>query len=294
MAKKRPTSQSTDSSKAPTGSPKITAKNLAQNLFAETNRGMLFDILIFLANIFLMRYLTGLFIDLFQMVSAEDIFAKLGLSLTAVAMWILPALGAVLKRRQLHRRLKEEGRNFDPENSMLAGCLFNPIFYFCLNLVLTAAIMTGLAEVFFGKRLVNNEPLFVSFVIVGFILTVIQTILIYLYFLPPKKPARIAFLNDPRSEGLGDICLFLNMILFQVAWNLLAFADLGSPSSALEFGGRLFVLCFLALLIYFPPRMFYLAEDIHRPRTWLTMLLANSPVILRLLFGAGSSTMMWN
>ena len=44
-------------------------------------------------------------------------------------------------------------------------------------------------------------------------------------------------------------------------------------------------LCFIALLIYFPPRMFYLAEDINRGRTWLTMLLANSPVIVRVLIG---------
>ena len=85
---------------------------------------------------------------------------------------------------------------------------------------------------------------------------------------------------------MGDICIFLNMILFQVAWNLLAFASLGRPSGPLEFFGRLFFLCFIALLIYFPPRMFYLAEDISRGRTWLTMLLANSPVIVRVLIGS--------
>jgi hypothetical protein len=75
------------------------------------------------------------------------------------------------------------------------------------------------------------------------------------------------------------------MILFQIVWNLLSFAGLGRPSGRLEFFGRLFFLCFLALLIYFPPRMFYLAEDIERPRTWLTMLAANSPVIVRVLIG---------
>ena len=75
------------------------------------------------------------------------------------------------------------------------------------------------------------------------------------------------------------------MILFQIAWNLLTFADLGRPSGLAEFLGRLFFLCFIALLIYFPPRMFYLAEDINRRRTWLTMLLANSPVIVRVLIG---------
>jgi hypothetical protein len=48
---------------------------------------------------------------------------------------------------------------------------------------------------------------------------------------------------------------------------------------------RLGVLVFLALLLYFPPRMFYLAQDIGRPRTWAMILLANSPVITRLLLG---------
>jgi hypothetical protein len=66
---------------------------------------------------------------------------------------------------------------------------------------------------------------------------------------------------------------------------MLTFAGLGRPGSLLEFAGRLFFLSFIALLIYFPPRMFYLAEDINRPRTWLTMLLANSPVIVRVLVG---------
>ena len=46
------------------------------------------------------------------------------------------------------------------------------------------------------------------------------------------------------------------------------------------------MLCFLALLLYFPPRMFYLAEDIGRPRTWATILIANSPVIARMVFGS--------
>jgi len=80
------------------------------------------------------------------------------------------------------------------------------------------------------------------------------------------------------------------MILFQVFWNLLTFHGLGHPSGPAEFIGRLFIPIFLALLIYFPPRMFYLAEDINRGRTWITMLLANSPVIFRVLIGTSSSS----
>ncbi|MBC8030287.1 MAG: hypothetical protein H7Z16_09265 [Pyrinomonadaceae bacterium] len=262
-----------------------------RELFEEKNRGLLLDVLVFVANILVMRFLTRLFIDLFSEVSAENPLAKLALGLTFLAMWILPAAGAVLKRWHFHQRLRAQGKTAESAETGLAGCLFNPLFYFCLNLVITSAVLTGLGEFLFGRRLLNTSAVVVPLIVTGFILTIVQTFLIYRYFSPPKKPPQSRFLRSPQSEVLGDICLFLNMMLFQVFWNMLTFADLGSPSSLLEFGGRLFFLSFIALLIYFPPRMFYLAEDINRRRTWLTMLLANSPVILRVLIGTSSNTM---
>ena len=271
--------------------PEDNLRDRLANLFAKTNRGLLLDVLVFVLNVFLMRLLTKQFIDLFNHVSAEDPIAKFLLGLTFLAMWILPALGAVLKRWHFHQRLKRQGRSVESEDTNLAGCLFNPLFYFCLNLVITAAVLTSLGDFFFGRALLNNGALFVPLVIAGLILTIVQTYLIYQYFSPPKGPPKAKFLREPQSETLGDICLFLNMILFQVFWNMLTFAGLGHPSGLLEFGGRLFFLSFLALLIYFPPRMFYLAEDINRPRTWLIMLLANSPVIVRVLIGTGSNSM---
>jgi len=262
----------------------------SHSLFTEQNRGLLLDISIFVANVFLMRGLTGLLIDLFRQVSAENPAAKFALGVLCLCMWFLPAAGAVLKRWHFHQRLKAQGKSSPEEPSGgLAGCLFNPIFYFCLNLVIMSAVLTGLGEFFFGRALLNNGPLFISLTIAGLIFTIIQTVLIYRYFSPPKHPPQSKFLRSPQSEALGDICLFLNMLLFQLAWNLLTFAPLGAPGSLLEFAGRLFFLSFIALLIYFPPRMFYLAEDINRKRTWLTMLLANSPVILRVLFGADAN-----
>jgi hypothetical protein len=257
---------------------------LRRLFYDKANRGLLLDVFIFLANLFLLRYLTRAYIELFSQVSAENPLAKLALGLTFLAMWALPALGAILKRWHVHQRLGDRKTWLD-QSSLLPGCLFNPIFYFCMNLVLTAAILTSLGEFFFGRALLNNGALFVPIIIVGLILTVFQTYFIYSYFSPPKKPPKNKFLLTRQSETVGDICLFLNMILFQVMWNMLTFAGVGRPGSVLEFFGRLFLLCFLALLIYFPPRMFYLAEDIHRRRTWATMLLANSPVIVRVLFG---------
>ena len=255
-----------------------------QTILAEENRGLLLDIVVFFLNVFLMQRLTAYALEIFQFANDGNQLAQFALSLACLAMWFLPAAGAVLKRWHFHRRLKAAGRTIDLD-SKLSGCLFNPIFHFCLNLVLVSAILTGVGRFLFGERLLQNGALFVPLVIAGLMATIGQTWLIYSYFSPPKKPPKHPFLRQPESETLGDVCIFLNMILFQIVWNLLSFAGLGSPSGPLEFFGRLFFLSFLALLIYFPPRMFYLAEDIHRPRTWLTMLVANSPVIVRVLIG---------
>lgn len=262
---------------------------MSLKLLAEENRGVLLDIVVFFLNLLLMQWLTNYVIKLFRLADAGEPLAQFFLSMACVAMWVLPAAGSVLKRWHFHHRLKAQGKSFDLDSS-LAGCLFNPIFYFCLNLVLVSAILTGVGGFLFGDRLLQNGAIFVPLIILGLICTIVQTFLIYRYFSPPKKPPRHPFLRHPESETVGDICIFLNMIMFQIAWNLLSFSGIGRPSGPAEFFGRLFVLCFIALLIYFPPRMFYLAEDIHRPRTWLTMLLANSPVIIRILIG----TKEWN
>ena len=241
--------------------------------------------MVFVANLFLMRWLSGLYLELFSHVSADEPFAKFAISITALGMWILPAAGAVLKRWHFHQRLKQRALIFDTEEGPVAGCLFNPIFYFCLNLVLLSAILVGLGESLFGNALVENGAIFLPLIFAGLLLTILQTYLIYRYFSPPKKPPKNEFLRRPESERLGDVCIFLNMILFQIVWNFLTFAELGPPSGVAEFLGRIFFLSFVALLVYFPPRLLYLAEDLHRRRTWLTMLLANSPVIARVVIG---------
>lgn len=250
------------------------------NLFARHNRGLLLDLVVFVMNLVLMRRLTGVFIDLFRLADQDNDLARLLLMTTSIAMWVLPAAGAVFKRWG-----HNEQRKAGVEDSTLSGCLFNPIIYFCLNLVVMAVIVAGVGTGLLGSKRMDNGAFFVPTIFAGLILTIIQTYLIYQYFSPPKKPPLWKFLMTPASETLGDICLFLNMILFQVCWNLLTFSPLGRVSGVGEFLGRLFFLSFVALLIYFPPRMFYLAEDIYRRRTWLTMLLANLPVIVRVLIG---------
>jgi hypothetical protein len=139
----------------------------------------------------------------------------------------------------------------------------------------------------------NDEPgagIFVGSILFGMVWCGVNTWLVYRYFSPPKNPPASAFMRAPRSEILGDICIFLNMLLFQLIWNMLSLADLPRPSGVEDFVGRLFVLCFIALLIYFPPRVFYLADDIHKRRTWFMILLANSPIIVRVLIGVSPNS----
>jgi hypothetical protein len=258
------------------------------NLFAKRNRGLLLDLVVFIVNIFLMRLLTGYVVNLFKRTDDNDADAKFFLLCGAIAMWILPTAGAVLKRWHFHQRLAAEHKELASTQTSLAGCLFNPIMYFCLNLVVMAAIITGLGTILFGEKGTGNGVIFVPSIFLGLGLTIFQTYLIYSYFSPPRKPPTSGFLLNPESEYLGDICIFVNMLLFQCVWNLITFADFARVSSIIDFLGRLFFLSFVALLIYFPPRMFYLAEDINRKRTWLTMFLANSPVIFRVLLGTNS------
>jgi hypothetical protein len=83
-----------------------------------------------------MHYLTGVFVEVFQQASADDSLAKLTIGFACLGMWLLPATGAVLKRWRFHQRLKAENKTVASGEARFAGCLFNPIFYFCINLVL--------------------------------------------------------------------------------------------------------------------------------------------------------------
>jgi hypothetical protein len=258
------------------------------NILARTNRGMLFDILIFAANVFLFRLLAKSFLDIVNDASAGDALAQLGLMGMALGVWLLPGTGAVLKRWHFHQRLKAEGKSVG-HLGMLSGCLFNPLFYFVLNLLITAVVMTFILGLLKPSR-ENEQAIFTTSCFLGVGFAAFQTYLVYHYFSTPKREPKIEFLrDDPRSEVLGDVCILLNMILFQTAWNVLPIILPPRPPNVSVFAEimfRLVVFGFATMLIYFPPRIFYLREDINRPRAWLTIGLANLPLIARLLLGA--------
>lgn len=245
---------------------------------------MLLDITVFLINLFLMRALLNAFIGTLKAASGGEGFAQLFLFIVVVGMFVLPPLGATIKRWHYHRRLRLKGMKGPRDEEVAIGCLFNPIFYFCLNVVIFATINAFVMQYVYG----NHDPgggVFVSSILFGLVLIALNTFLVYRYFSPPKTEPRARILREPQFEPIGDAAIFANMIVFQLFWNLLSFADIGRVGSVGEFVGRLFVFLFLAMLIYFPPRIFYLAEDIKKTRTWLTMLLANAPIIYRFVIG---------
>lgn len=282
MAKKKTSQPKVE--EAPSG-----ISNLASVLLTEANRGLLLDVVVFLTNLFLMRLLLGYFLEVIRAASNGNEIAQLAMFLFCLSLFILPPLGATLKRWHFHQRLK--GKKVADGAEMLGGCLFNPIFYFCLTVLIFSTINAFILQ-FAANRGEPGAPLFVSSIFIGLALMITHTILVYRYFSPPKHPPKSEFLRSPRSELIGDICIFVNMLFFQLIWNLLTLSGLPPITGIFDFAGRLFVLCFIALLIYFPPRMFYLAEDIRKRRTWIMIFLANAPVIVKVLFGT-SSDLTW-
>jgi hypothetical protein len=261
-----------------------------KHLFAETHRGILLDIIIFLVSVLLMSTLTGNFIELVSNADKGDDTAEAALFLYCLGLLILPPLGAILKRHQFHHRLQLRGKTISGQKSgFVMGCLFNPIFFFCLTIVVISGINAFMMQLLFG----NKDPgqvIFVSLTFGGLAVAILQTYLVYRFFMTPKREPKWKFLSSPRAEFLGDLCVFLNMILFQVLWSgILGTLGFGRVSGIEDFLGRLFLIGFLALLLYFPPRILFLAEDIRRPLTWFTILLANSPMIVRVLLGFGTN-----
>jgi hypothetical protein len=265
--------------------------NLSNNIFALVNRGMLLDIVVFLLNVFLMRWLSRYFMNIFQQVSNGDRFAEVVMLVFFVGIFLLPPLGAILKRPHVHQRLQLKGKDIDlSDNNNFIGCLGNPIFYFILSVLLYIAISTLVQTVVYGDEKLDNA---VQGVISAFSLPVaaVQTFFVYRYFSPLKHPPRTAFFRSPLSELLGDVSIYLNMILFQIVWNVITSTNYSTTriTGIGELFGRILMWSVIALIVYFPPRIFYLAEDAKRPRVWLTMLLANLPVIYRVVIGHSSA-----
>lgn len=258
--------------------------NRTADIFAARNRGKLFDVLIFLANIFLMGLLVRLFLLIFREASAGDFVAKSLLLFFYLGMLVLPSLGAILKRWHFHQRIKKLGEMEESGGWLPFGCMFIPALYMMVSMVISLAVALTFLDLFPDSELGRTG----SGVLLGFglVYNIVQTVLVFRFFAPPKREPKSEFLRDPRSDLLGDACIFVNMILYQVFlnWGVMVYPGFHEG----KFVDRFIPLVVFALLMYLTGRIFFLVEDIRHPRTLLTILLANSPIILRAVFAGGT------
>jgi hypothetical protein len=261
-------------------------------IFAPQNRGILLDGVVLLFNLSLMWIITRLSLNLVQR-AEQDWLAKLAIGLFFAGLFFLQPLGPVLKRWSFHQRYKEF--TLDKPGS-LAGCL---LFWYMFVYIMIMVIVCGAASIILSEVVFERDSEWsgvgVLLMLGGFVLSFVNAVIIFRYFLTPKKEPRWKFLTTPRSELLGDVSMFLNVICFQILWGCITasafFWESLNPTSHGQHPGffgrtffRFFVVAFLALLVYFPPRIFYLVMDQNRKITWLTMLLANLPLIVGIVF----------
>lgn len=266
-------------------------KNKAANrfsfadLFAEKNRGLLLDIVVFLLNLFLMRELSLRFFAIVKSAATENKFAMAVLFLFFFSLLILPPAAAVLKRWRFHQRRKRDLAAADENEDLALGCFFNPVFYFCLTAIIFSIVNAFILQFFEKDTGDDDGTFFVSMILFGFVMIIASTVIVYRYFTPPQREPRFEFFRSPSSELLGDIFIFVNMIFYQILWNGFMIEPTEPVQSVGDLASRLFFLVFASLLFYFPPRIFYFYDDIAKPRTWFTILLANAPIIVRVMFG---------
>ncbi len=260
-----------------------------RTIFEPRNRGILLDIVVFFISLILMRIAVTLSMNLVRQ-AEEDLMARTAIGLFFAGVFFLQPLGPILKRWSFHQRFR-----FDTDSS--AGCLLFWFmwFYILMMLLLSGTASMILTEVFFERGSPESQigPLLI---LGGFVLSIVNAVFIYRFFFRPKREPRWKFLTTPQAALLGDVLMFLNVICLQILWNsltastsfweLLTSTPLGKSGSFTDILGRFIVISFLALLVYFPGRIFYLVEDKNRKITWLTMLLANLPLIIRAVFAS--------
>lgn len=248
----------------------------AKKIFAPHNRTLLLDCLIFIVNTLLMFALAKLLAALAVQVRSDDPYAKLAMGLYLASLVFLQPVAAILKRRRAHARNGERFADWgdNPMNRIW-------LLYFIAQLMFSifgSVILVEAANQLSGKSYTVSlvAPLFFGIPALAFV----NTFILYFYFLPIKHAPVFKFLETPQAEALGDLCLFINLLCYQMFWLYLMTENIKDHRSVLE---RLFFFGFCAVFIYFPPRLFYIVENYERPRTWLMMALANAPILIRLL-----------
>jgi hypothetical protein len=246
------------------------------------NRGLLLDLVIFVVQILMFAFLAQRLATIAHLALAGNVFAKASMAVFCLFVTILSPIGALLKRHTTRQRNPNFDSEFREVNAQLKGWSVAVYLGSQLMFLIFASVLANeTAELLFGKSYLRS--LFLPLFFFLPMLALINTAIFVFYFVPSRERPLFRFQASPQADLVGDCCLFLNMILFQMLWGYLM-TDLTHDESGL--GSRFFTFGFTALFIYFPPRLLYLAEDAKQPRTWWLMVFANLPTIVRLIFAS--------
>ncbi|MEP7077031.1 MAG: hypothetical protein ABI878_14595 [Acidobacteriota bacterium] len=251
-----------------------------KQIFARINRGIILDVVVLIANTLLMTVLSGRLSNLFEARRAKEPFAEITTFFYIASICILPGIAAVLKFIA--------GNRFKPSDYEDAA---REAFPTLLKIILGGQFILNAMFVFalYETRGDLLEQLDKNSLVSGLSLAIITLAIVSLFIYPiftfchffvdttSRKPTQLRFV----SEVLADLCIFTNVILYQAFWGLLM-NDL--PHDIHNIVGRVFQFLFSAALIYIPPRIYYLADDGGRWITWVMILLANLPVLIRIFF----------
>ena len=185
-----------------------------KKIFAYWNRGLLLDASVFLFQLISIRLLTTSALGLVRQAEA-DVLAQTAIDLFLVGLFVLQSLGPILKRWSFHQHFS----SFETRGSDLRSFLLSIYKFFYMAAMW---IMIYLAYSFFTRAFPDfqserNEKIVVA---VAFVLPVVTGLVIFRYFRRPKKQPRWKFLMTPRAEALGDLCMFLNVICFQMLFSV--------------------------------------------------------------------------
>jgi hypothetical protein len=237
-------------------------------------RGQILDLLVFLANLFLLGRFTNLLQRLGQGFSANDDFAALRLSLIILAAFGAYALGAILKRAPLHAR----GPSLPSPD--YAGCLF--IAWISLHLTLS---ILGACFIAAGFDAAPKGVLVITVVLLSTLPTIFVTRVI---FRPKKLPEIPAWRKSWPMELTADLLIVAAVILLTVMWNIWFSGLFFVTWSGSTFGDKLFGAALASVafaLFYVTPRFLFLIEDFNQWTTWATIALTLAPLVGRILFG---------
>lgn len=260
-------------------------------LFRVQNRGIFLDITIFFVNVVAVTAFAPYVAVLSRLAFDGESRAQNIVVVPLLAMFLLPVIASVLKRWRLHDRIHEVNDRFKGFDLATMGLVAIPYLIFQILILLAVhGILRSHLSAF-------GETAEIVTILILFFLPFGSGYLLYLYFKEPHSEP-FEFLLDKRTELVADICIFVNMILYQLVWNHFILERIGRRLQSEELSFTLVItttlmITVIAMAIYLPPRIFYLAEDARKGRVWFTIFLANAPIIVRMMADSGTSRGNW-